>query len=115
MGSRINSDVLIVGRGPVVGSTLTIDLALRHIDVTVAEARPGGEPKGVRCNHIAARTMEILRRLGLVRAVREAGLPPDYPQARRFQFTFSSLMIQSGKAHSNFLLINAGRIGVTCS
>jgi len=41
--------------------------------------RAGGEPPSVRCNHVAARTMEMCRRLGFVRAVRDAGLPSDYP------------------------------------
>ena len=78
MGNRTNTQVLIVGGGPV-GLTLAIDLAQRGIEVTVAETRAGGEPPSVKCNHVAARTMEIFRRLGLVRAVREAGLPAEYP------------------------------------
>ena len=78
MSSRINTKVLIVGGGPV-GLTLAIDLAQRGIDAAVAEIRAGGEVPGVRCNHVAARTMEIFRRLGFVQAVRNAGLPPDYP------------------------------------
>ncbi len=59
--------------------TLAIDLAQRGIDVAVAGIRAAGELPGVRCNHIAARTMEIFRRLGFVREVRDAGLPPNYP------------------------------------
>jgi 2-polyprenyl-6-methoxyphenol hydroxylase-like FAD-dependent oxidoreductase len=74
----LNADVLVVGGGPV-GLTLAIDLAQRGIDVIVAEKRAVGEPQGVRCNHVSARTMEIFRRLGIVRAVRDAGLPADYP------------------------------------
>ena len=66
--------VLVVGEGPV-GLTLAIDLAQRGIAVAFAEIRAGGELPGVRCNHVAARTMEIFRRLGLVQAVRNAGLP----------------------------------------
>jgi 2-polyprenyl-6-methoxyphenol hydroxylase-like FAD-dependent oxidoreductase len=58
MGNRINTQVLIVGGGPV-GLTLAIDLAQRGIHVTVAETRAGGEPPSVKCNHLAARTMEI--------------------------------------------------------
>ena len=86
MGNRINTQVLIVGGGPV-GLTLAIDLAQRGIQVTVAETRAGGEPPSVRCNHVAARTMEIFRRLGLVRAVREAGLPAEYPNDVAFRTT----------------------------
>ena len=38
MDSRINTDVLIVGGGPV-GLTLAIDLAQRGIEVTVADTQ----------------------------------------------------------------------------
>jgi len=86
MVNRVNTQVLIVGGGPV-GLTLAIDLAQRGIEVTVAETRAGGEPPSVKCNHVAARTMEIFRRLGLVRAVREAGLPADYPNDVAFHTT----------------------------
>jgi 2-polyprenyl-6-methoxyphenol hydroxylase-like FAD-dependent oxidoreductase len=78
MSSAIETGVLIVGAGPV-GLTLAIDLAWRGIDVTVAELRPPGEPPSVRCNQISARSMEIFRRLGLARKLREVGLPADYP------------------------------------
>jgi 2-polyprenyl-6-methoxyphenol hydroxylase-like FAD-dependent oxidoreductase len=90
MGGRINSEVLIVGGGPV-GLTLAIDLAQRGIDVTVAETRAGGEPPSVKCNHVAARTMEIFRRLGLVRTVREAGLPAEYPNDVAFRTTATGI------------------------
>jgi 2-polyprenyl-6-methoxyphenol hydroxylase-like FAD-dependent oxidoreductase len=90
MGSRINTEVLIVGGGPV-GLTLAIDLAQRGIEVTIAETRAGGEPPSVKCNHVAARTMEIFRRLGLVRAVREAGLPAEYPNDVVFRTTATGM------------------------
>ena len=86
MRNRIKTQVLIVGGGPV-GLTLAIDLAQRGIEVTVAETRAGGEPPSVRCNHVAARTMEIFRRLGFVRTVREAGLPANYPNDVAFRTT----------------------------
>ena len=75
---RIETEVLVVGGGPV-GLTLAMDLAWREIDVTVAELRHRGEPPSVKCNHVSARSMEIFRRLGVARKVRDAGLPPDYP------------------------------------
>jgi 2-polyprenyl-6-methoxyphenol hydroxylase-like FAD-dependent oxidoreductase len=56
-----------------------MDLAWRGIDVVVIEQRPAGEPPSVKCNHVSSRTMEIFRRLGVVREVRDAGLPVDYP------------------------------------
>ena len=59
----IPTQVLVVGAGPV-GLTLAMDLAQRGIQVVVAETRYRGEPPNVKCNHVAARTMEILRRLG---------------------------------------------------
>ncbi len=90
MSNRINTDVLIVGGGPV-GLTLAIDLAQRGIEVTVAEIRGAGEPPSVKCNHVAARTMEIFRRLGLVRAVRQSGLPADYPNDVAFRTAATGL------------------------
>src|ERR1700724_72485 len=90
MVNRISTQVLIVGGGPV-GLTLAIDLAQRGIEVLVAETRAGGEPPSVKCNHVAARTMEIFRRLGLGRAVREAGLPAEYPNDAAFRTTTTGL------------------------
>ena len=69
--------VLIVGGGPV-GSTMALDLAWRGIDTIVAEQNPAGHVPGVKCNHVAARTMEIFRRLGIAGIVRDAGLPADH-------------------------------------
>ena len=86
MSNRIDTQVLIVGGGPV-GMTLAIDMAQRGILVTLAEMRAGGEPPSVRCNHVAARTMEIFRRLGLAKAVRNAGLPADFPNDVVFRTT----------------------------
>ena len=85
---RENADVLIVGAGPV-GLTLAIDLAWRGIDVTVVETRAPAEPPEPKCNHVAARTMEIFRRLGVAEKVRNAGLPPDYPHDISYRTTFT--------------------------
>jgi 2-polyprenyl-6-methoxyphenol hydroxylase-like FAD-dependent oxidoreductase len=81
-------DVLIVGAGPV-GLTLAIDLAWRGIDVTIAETRARAAPPEPKCNHVAARTMEIFRRLGLAEAVRNAGLPADYPHDISYRTSFT--------------------------
>jgi 2-polyprenyl-6-methoxyphenol hydroxylase-like FAD-dependent oxidoreductase len=82
-----DSDVLIVGAGPV-GLTLAIDLAWRGIDVTVVETRAPAAPPEPKCNHVAARTMEIFRRLGLAEKVRNAGLPADYPHDISYRTSF---------------------------
>jgi 2-polyprenyl-6-methoxyphenol hydroxylase-like FAD-dependent oxidoreductase len=77
-GTRaIDAEVAIVGAGPV-GLTLALDLAARGRSVVVLETRRRGEPPSVKCNHVAARTMEQFRRLGVAADVRDAGLPPDY-------------------------------------
>jgi 2-polyprenyl-6-methoxyphenol hydroxylase-like FAD-dependent oxidoreductase len=81
-------NVLIAGAGPV-GLTLAIDLAWRGIDVTVVETRAPAEPPEPKCNHVAARTMEIFRRLGLAEKVRNSGLPADYPHDISYRTTFT--------------------------
>jgi len=81
-------DVLIVGAGPV-GLTLAIDLAWRGINVTVAETRARAAPPEPKCNHVAARTMEIFRRLGLAGKVRDTGLPADYPHDISYRTSFT--------------------------
>src|SRR6201992_377180 len=88
MPESIETNVLIVGAGPV-GLTLAIDLAWRGIEVTVVEARAAAEPPEPKCNHVAARTMEIFRRLGLAERVRNSGLPADYPHDISYRTTFT--------------------------
>ena len=46
------------------------------------------KPPSVKCNHVAARSMEVFRRLGVSAAVRDAGLPPDFPNDIAFRTTF---------------------------
>jgi 2-polyprenyl-6-methoxyphenol hydroxylase-like FAD-dependent oxidoreductase len=88
----IETQILIVGAGPV-GLTLAMDLAWRGIEVTVVELRHRGEPPSVKCNHVAARTMETFRRLGVVDAVRNAGLPADYPNDISYRTTATGMEV----------------------
>lgn len=88
MTETLETDVAIVGGGPV-GLTLAMDLAGRGVRVTVIEQRERGEPPSVKCNHVAARSMELFRRLGVVRALRDAGLPADYPNDIAYRTTMT--------------------------
>lgn len=88
MPDPTSTSVLIVGAGPV-GLTLAMDLAWRGIDVVVAETRARGAPPPPKCNHVAARSMEIFRRLGVAGKLRHAGLPPDYPNDISYRTTFT--------------------------
>jgi len=83
---HIETDVAIVGGGPV-GLTLAMDLAGRGISVTVIEQRRRGEPPSVKCNHVAARSMELFRRLGVSEKLRHAGLPADFPNDIAYRTT----------------------------
>ncbi|RYY97436.1 MAG: monooxygenase, partial [Comamonadaceae bacterium] len=56
-----------------------MDLQARGARVVIAETRRYAEPPSVKCNHVAARTMERFRRLGVATKLRDAGLPADYP------------------------------------
>jgi 2-polyprenyl-6-methoxyphenol hydroxylase-like FAD-dependent oxidoreductase len=87
MTARLEADVVVVGAGPV-GLTLAMDLAWRDINVKVLESRERGEPPSVRSNHVAARSMEIFRRLGVAPKVRSAGLPADYPNDVVYRTSF---------------------------
>ncbi len=83
-GETMDADVLIVGAGPV-GLVAALDLSSRGVSVIVVEEREFLEPPNVKCNHVASRTMESFRRLGIAAEVRAAGLPRDYPQDVAFR------------------------------
>ena len=86
MDKSISADVLIVGAGPV-GLSLAMDLHQRGVSVMLLESRQFKEPPSVKCNHVAARSMEIFRRLGVADKLRDAGLPADYPNDVVFRTT----------------------------
>jgi 2-polyprenyl-6-methoxyphenol hydroxylase-like FAD-dependent oxidoreductase len=86
----IKASVLIVGAGPV-GLTLAMDLAHRSISVVVVEIRSAGEPPSVKCNHVSSRSMEVFRRLGVARTLRDAGLPADYPNDCAYRTTTTGI------------------------
>ena len=88
MSAIFRTQVFVVGAGPV-GLTLAMDLAWRGVDVIVAEVRQRGELPEVKCNHVAARSMEIFRRLGVAVKLRDAGLPADYPNDVAYRTTFT--------------------------
>ena len=78
MTEPINTEVVIVGAGPV-GLALAIELGLRSVRCLVLEQheRVGLNPRAKLTN---VRTREHLRRWGIADALRRAsGLPPDYP------------------------------------
>jgi 2-polyprenyl-6-methoxyphenol hydroxylase-like FAD-dependent oxidoreductase len=79
--------VLVVGGGPI-GLTLAMDLAWRGVEVLICETRARGEAPPPKCNHVAARTMEIFRRLGVAGKLRNAGLPADYPNDVSYRTSF---------------------------
>ena len=70
--------VLVVGAGPV-GMTMALCLAHRGIACTLVEMRSADALPDVKCNHIAARSMELFRTLGVAQDLRAGGLPDDYP------------------------------------
>src|SRR5438128_4581943 len=88
--TRCRTSVLIVGAGPV-GLTLALDLAARGIAVVVVETRHPGEPPNVKCNHVSSRSMEVFRRLGVARKLRDAGLPADFPNDCAYRTTATGI------------------------
>jgi len=92
MTTTHHTQVFIIGGGPV-GLTLAMDLAQRGVHVLVAELRHRGEPPAVKCNHVSARSMEVFRRLGLAQALRDTGLPADYPNDVAYRTTFTGTEI----------------------
>ncbi|HKT04818.1 MAG TPA: FAD-dependent monooxygenase [Rugosimonospora sp.] len=77
MAARVyDTPVLIVGAGPV-GSVLALELARHNVPSMVVERSlaPSPHPK---MDYINGRSMELLHRLGLARAIRERGIGPKH-------------------------------------
>ena len=90
MSTPIETDVIIVGGGPV-GLSAAMDLDRRGIRSTIIELRRYLEAPNVKCNHVASRTMERFRQFGVADKVRAAGLPSDYPQDIAFRTTMTGV------------------------
>ncbi len=87
---NLQAEVLVIGAGPV-GMTLAMDLASRGVSVVLAEMRAAGEPPNVKCNHVSARSMEVFRRLGLAQALRDTGLPAEFPNDCAYRTTTTGI------------------------
>lgn len=83
-----DTDVIVIGGGPV-GLSAAMDLDHRGVRCIVIEQRPYLDAPNVKCNHVAARTMERFRQLGVAEKVRDAGLPPHYPHDVAFRTTLT--------------------------
>jgi len=81
-----DADVVIIGAGPV-GLSAAMALDAQGVSTIIVEERPYLRPPSVKSNHVSSRTMEAFRRLGVARKVRDAGLPPDYPNDVSFRTT----------------------------
>ena len=88
--AALDADVLIIGAGPV-GLVAALDLSARGVSTIVVEQREFLQPPNVKCNHVASRTMESFRRLGIAAEVRAAGLPADYPQDVAFRTSLTGI------------------------
>ena len=84
----LSADVVIVGAGPV-GLTLAMELDRHGVSTLIVEKRRAGEPPSVKCNHVSARSMEILRGLGIADDIRATGLPDDYPHSVSYRTTLT--------------------------
>jgi 2-polyprenyl-6-methoxyphenol hydroxylase-like FAD-dependent oxidoreductase len=81
-------DVLIIGAGPV-GLVAALDLDAKGVRTMVVEERAFLQPPEVKSNHVASRTMERFRRLGIADRIRDAGLPHDHPHDIAFLTTMT--------------------------
>lgn len=75
---KTSTDVLIVGGGPV-GLALLLELRYQNIDCMLIEQSDGtvNDPK---VSTLGSRTMELCRRWGIARSIREVGFPSEHTQ-----------------------------------
>ncbi len=83
---QLEAEVVIAGGGPV-GLTLAMWLADAGVSVVVVEQRAPRDVPPPKCNHLAARSMEIFRRLGVAADLRAAGLPDEHDHDIAFRTT----------------------------
>lgn len=88
MTPQTDADVLIIGAGPV-GLVAAMDLSRKGASVIIIDKRSYLEPPAVKSNHVASRTMERMRRLGIADEIRNAGLPEDHPHDIAFLTTLT--------------------------
>lgn len=81
--TMIETDVLIVGGGPV-GLSLACDLGWRGVKCLVAEETDRAFGAEARINLVNIRSMEFCRRWGIEKAVRHGGFPDDFPMTVLF-------------------------------
>ncbi|MFK3677986.1 FAD-dependent monooxygenase [Microbacterium sp. NPDC090218] len=107
------TDVAIIGAGPI-GLTLSNLLSRQGIDHIVFEAHPGlsVHPKA---RGVSARSMEILRGLGLEADVRAAGLPAEHVRFYRGRDLVDPDFLRSGPAPADLVTSNTPSPGLICS
>lgn len=90
MTRHLKADVLIVGGGPV-GLSIAMELDARGVTSIVVERRRFKELPSPKCNHVAARTMERFRTLGVADKLRANGLPAEFEHSVAFRTSMTGI------------------------